>query len=66
MTDEDAASGPSTESTAPAPVSLASANTWLSIRAGNGRGRIAWPAQVLQPPCDLRPARRREVDRRVP
>ena len=42
-TDEVEISGPSTEMTAPAPVSLVSENTWLSKRAGTGRGWVAWP-----------------------
>ena len=64
-TDDAAASGPSTEMTAPALVSLASENTWLSMRGGNGQGQMG-TAQVTQPPTGLRPAGRQELDRRVP
>ena len=44
MTDETEISGPPIEMTAPGPVPLASENTWLSMRVGTGRGRMAWPA----------------------
>ena len=42
-TDEAETSGPSTNMTAPVHVPLASENMWRSMRAGTGRGRMAWP-----------------------
>ena len=67
-TGEEEISGLSTEMTAPAPELLESENMWLSMRAGIGRGLMAWPLtpQIRQPATDLLPTGRRELDRRTP